>query len=43
MAVSGKGGDQLSQSHIPDAVPEALERWLRIGCVSCRDVHESAT
>src|SRR5262249_29999812 len=38
-----KGGDQLFLRPLPAMVPEALERWLRRGGVSYRDVHESAT
>jgi hypothetical protein len=43
MAVNGQGGDQPFLRPLPMAVPEALESWLRIGCVSCQDVHDSAT
>jgi hypothetical protein len=41
--VSGQGGDQIFLHPLPSAVSEAQESWLRIGCVSCRDLHDSAT
>jgi hypothetical protein len=42
MTVSAQGGYQLFLSPLPAAVPEALKGWLRIGCVCCRNLHDSA-
>ena len=38
-----QGGDQFFLYPLPNAVPEALASWLRIGCVCCRNLHDSAT